>query len=952
MVAPIGLQNQQYFMKCFFNIKLCWVFLVFVLSTVQHHAQYTPYFQNFDLSQYNAGNQNWDVSKASNGKVYVANNKGLLEYDGLRWALYQMPNKTVVRSVLSHDDRVYVGSYQEFGYWSRSKKGEMLYTSLSDQIENKNFFSEEFWQITAFKGAIVFRSFLNLYIYTEGKIESKRPVSTVISCDVVGDRFLVSTLREGVFELKGGELIPFISDSRLEDERVISITEKEGGLFICTALSGCFLYSNGRMDSWDKEISPVLKEHQLNELTQLHSGDMAFGTIQNGIYITDKNGTIKFHINKENGLINNTVLGQCVDQQDQLWIGMDNGLSAIDMNSSVVFYNDVSGRLGAVYDIIDFEGMIYLGSNTGLYNIDDNNQLQFISGSQGQVWELKEIDGQLFCGHNNGTYVVENRRLRQISASTGGWTLKKVPDHNNLYIQGVYAGVVRFTKSPETSQWESKHIYSPDPIPIRFLVFENSSTAWAAHAYQGLYRLKFNKAFDSVVSMENYGRKGLNSDYNLRVYKLMNDICVKTNEGWHKYEPLIDSLVPYQELNNRLEKNSYIISEPDIEEVAIKKGQLLSIQSLHEEKPDHVIFEKFYHERGIIGYENVSKLNDSILALNLNDGFMSININQKPNKQLVFQPKVESIVLNGQKVELLDEGQEVVVLPNNYQNFSINISSPKSSNHIFQYSVANRESTNWKLLETGSLELPSLNYGNHEIWFRTMNEVGISSKVEKVFIEVKPPWYRSTTSFLIYFSLLALLIWLFYYLHKRKVQREQRLLKIELAKEQRGILMRKTIENERRIVELKNESLKNEVKLKSKQLANTAMALVKKNEVLQTIKKEVADHKNAFGDYYAYKKLMKQIDGSIKEKDEWNLFEYNFNQVHEDYFKVLNKKHPHLSPKDLKLCAYIKMNLSSKEIAPLLNISVRGVETQRYRLKQKLDLESDKSVTEYLHNLK
>ena len=129
------------------------------------------------------------------------------------------------------------------------------------------------------------------------------------------------------------------------------------------------------------------------------------------------------------------------------------------------------------------------------------------------------------------------------------------------------------------------------------------------------------------------------------------------------------------------------------------------------------------------------------------------------------------------------------------------------------------------------------------------------------------------------------------------------------------------------------------------------MALVKKNETLQDIKHELALNKDSFDNQYAFKKILKKVDSSIAHKDEWKVFEYNFNQVHEDFFKSLKAKHDNLTPKDLKICAYIKMNLSNKEIAPLLNVSIRGLETHRYRLKKKLDLENEISLSDYLINL-
>ena len=163
--------------------------------------------------------------------------------------------------------------------------------------------------------------------------------------------------------------------------------------------------------------------------------------------------------------------------------------------------------------------------------------------------------------------------------------------------------------------------------------------------------------------------------------------------------------------------------------------------------------------------------------------------------------------------------------------------------------------------------------------------------------------------------------------------------------------MVETLENDRKIIELKNEALKNEIKLKSKQLANSAMALVKKNETLMELKNELVQHKSGFDNYYSYKNLLKKVDNSIAHKDEWKIFEHNFNQVHEEFFSQLKKQFPDLTPKDLKLCAYIKMNLSTKEIAPLLNISIRGVETHRYRLKSKLNLNNGNSLGSYLRNI-
>jgi FixJ family two-component response regulator len=83
-------------------------------------------------------------------------------------------------------------------------------------------------------------------------------------------------------------------------------------------------------------------------------------------------------------------------------------------------------------------------------------------------------------------------------------------------------------------------------------------------------------------------------------------------------------------------------------------------------------------------------------------------------------------------------------------------------------------------------------------------------------------------------------------------------------------------------------------------------------------------------------------------EDDWESFARHFDQVHTDFIKRLKEKYPQLSPKDLKLCAYLRMNLVSKEIAPLLNISVRGVEISRYRLRKKMQLHAEVNLTDYM----
>ncbi|MFV0566688.1 MAG: helix-turn-helix transcriptional regulator, partial [Flavobacteriaceae bacterium] len=560
--------------------------------------------------------------------------------------------------------------------------------------------------------------------------------------------------------------------------------------------------------------------------------------------------------------------------------------------------------------------------------------------------DLTEVEGELFCGHNEGTFLVKNNTLKTISSYTGGWVVKKVPESQNTYVQGTYAGLVKFYK--KENQWQSKHL-GKTTMPIKYLVFQDKNTAWAAHAYKGLYKINFSNNTDSVISIINYVNKGLDADYNIRVYKIKSDICFKTNSGWKRYEPLLDSIIPHNYLNDIAGSDSYIISGDDLEFLAFKsKTDVIKFKSFKSEAQDFLLSQDLFENRLIVGDEKVSNISGTLYALNLNNGFMYINTNANSDTDSLKQPNIDKIITDKGLVNL-NNLTDLEIGFN--ERATIYMSSPKSNKHFFEYAIKNYNANQWNKIDRNKLELSNLKDGSYTINLRTKNASGETSSVKQLNLKILPPWYRGVVGALLYVFLIMLLMVGAYYLHKLNVKKQQRSLHLQLLKQQREVIREKTIENEKRIIQLKNESLKNEVKLKSKQLANTAMALVKKNEAIQDIKKEIVEHKKGFENTYSYKKILKKLDSSISQDDEWELFEYNFNQVHEEFFNKLKNQFSDLTHKDLKLCAYIKMNLSTKEIAPLMNISIRGVETHRYRLKRKLKLENDNSLSEFLRNV-
>ena len=105
--------------------RLLLLLLLFTLPHLRTAAQVLPPVVNYPPDTYRAGPQNWGMAQDENGFLFVANNDGLLEFDGARWRFYPSPNESILRGVAAIGERVYTGGYREFGYWERTARGRL-----------------------------------------------------------------------------------------------------------------------------------------------------------------------------------------------------------------------------------------------------------------------------------------------------------------------------------------------------------------------------------------------------------------------------------------------------------------------------------------------------------------------------------------------------------------------------------------------------------------------------------------------------------------------------------------------------------------------------------------------------------------------------------------------------------------------------------------------------------
>ena len=907
-------------------------FLFWFVPFVLCGQQLLPPIQNYRLLDYKGASKNWDVSVNGKGELFVANNKGLLHFNGEQWTLNKLPNNTIIRSVESIGDRVYTGSYEEFGYWEKNGVGGLEYTSLTHLIQDHTFTSEEFWEIFHSKDQkVIFRSFSAIYSYDGSSIQVVDPPEVISDIIEFGERMIVALGAQGLYEMVDGALMPLPDQELLLGKTVTDMMAYKDQLMVGTKLGGCFLFDGKDLRPWSAGINEELKQQQLNKIILLGRDRIGFGTIKNGMYLYDAFSRTHQILNRESGLQNNTVLSQLL-YRDQLWLGLDNGMARVRLNNPISYYTDYSGKLGMVYDMAYHKGRLYLGSNTGVYFFEDD-QLKFVNGSQGHVWDLVEMEGDLLCGHNSGTYRVEGNEFIPLATSTGAFQTIPVPDQRAIYVQGTYNGIMRYEK--REGGWKIDKIKGLD-FPVKHLCFEAPNVLWAAHPYKGFYRIHFmGDGYDTISRVQVFQGKGAPSEYNAKVYNIKNQIVLGSGGQWYWYNSLGDRIVEFEELRDYrgmellLFGNDHFWFVEGEEQKAIihtdLKGDSLMVTDLP------------LRERLVPDSQNMVQINDSITLVTLSDGFAKINLTKlRDHSQQMLLPSPDLLVLRDEN-RIYPIPVHGLKLPYRHsQAITIEVAAPQYISPHYYYELRGAMDYS-EYSENGFIDFQNLPFGDYSFRIYTAGMDNQLSVPSVFAFTIAPPWYLSPWSQLLYVLLGILAIWSVRRYNRRKLERKRRELEQRMEKEQQQLMAR-----------LEKEELAKEIRSKQNELASSTLNIAKKNEMMLEIKNMLLANKDKFPNSQRYRSFIKKLDASIADTEDWNRFEVNFKELHEDFFERLLKAYPSLTPKDLKLCAYLKMNLSTKEIAPLMGITVRGVEIHRYRLRKKLAIDPSENLSNFL----
>ncbi|QTD38657.1 LuxR family transcriptional regulator [Polaribacter batillariae] len=468
------------------------LFFLFILSFSSIlFGQEIPPILKFLPEDYHSENQNWAITQNKDKFIYVANNEGLLEYNGARWKLYPSPNNTIIRSLLSENHKIYSGAYMEFGFWETHKNGFLEYTSLSENIKEKLIEDENIWNIKKFDHWVLFQSFHRLYFYNTKtqEINFLSDSNNYYRIFNINNVIYIFKKDGNLVELVNGkEKIIATIPKEFNVKLVLSIFKNEAGFLLLTRNEGFFQIKNKKVNKWKTSFSDVVKKYQIFCGIRLKDRSFMLGTISNGILHLSKNGKIINKIDQPIGLVNNTVLSLFEDADGNVWSALDNGINCLNMQSFIREYNDDNGDFGTTYCSVKYKDKIYIGTNQGLFykQANKNSTLKKVVGINGQVWSLFIADEDLLCGHTSGTYQIKEDKALPISIFSGTWNFRKIGNNPKKKLQGHYSGLSILEKNNNT--WSVLYKIKGFNNSARFFEILGT-TVWVNHEYKGVYKL-------------------------------------------------------------------------------------------------------------------------------------------------------------------------------------------------------------------------------------------------------------------------------------------------------------------------------------------------------------------------------------------------------------------------------------------------------------------------------
>ncbi|MFZ6011130.1 MAG: triple tyrosine motif-containing protein [Bacteroidota bacterium] len=933
----------------------------------------SPRVVHYTRKDFNSDPQIWTMCQDKEGILYFGSNNGVLIYDGEVWQNVKLPNNSSVRSLLvNKQGTVYAGGFNEFGRIRKDDYGQYFYESLFNllRVEDRNI--ENIWSIHEVQGYIVFRSYKLLIALRNNKAVTL-PATTLYDYAAVLDEKLY---------VKDGEEINAIDLTSLEITRVIRPQALKGETFLCL-LPGyrshrtLVITRQGSVFDLDVEsgsihnLQRVIDPHSSNRVTsaiKTSTGNYYFGTLSSKVISLNNLGEQASGREVFHELQDNTVHHLFESNEGNIWALLNNGIDCIDVSSPVTKLMDNA----SILDVLTDKYAIYLATNQGIFisPLEGRHSrllkkdFKSLPGLEGAAWSLQQFEDQVLCSHDEGLFVLSRGTYKKIPGPRGIWKTIAIRDKPGHYLVCSYDGIF-LMRYDQKKGFEILHkIEGFNESSRDILQSSEPGVFWVCHGYKGVFRIKIDASFQRVVGLEHFKDKnGLPSPFNINVFRWNKQIVFTTNKGIFTYNESKNRFQPHPFLSELFGTGNNVRQLIEFgDKTWFVHGDEVGYFMNKSESPT-LIKGLFLQLKGTLNesMECIRPVNSNNVLIGTREGLYAFDLAYN-----AFG-KDHRTVITGVDYQV---GAEVTrcrlndgllqPLPHQTTHLRFHFSVPgfdDKTNIQYSFKVDGLD-LDWSPWQESSFkEFSFLQPGTYTFHVQARSLLGEKATEATFAFKIIPVWYKTTWAYALYLILALLIVFMIMRWVQRRINFVRQKTLAEEEKKRKVLQLeieRIKLEREKEQMAKDKELLEEDVIFKSKELANYTMLLVKKRELLGEMSEDLKILKDMVKNDQArqsVRELQRKISSNLQSEEHLKVFEANFERVHHTFFAHLKSSFPDLSSKELQLCAFVKMNLTNKEIASILNLSVRGIETARYRLRKRLGIDRDEDMAGFLDKL-
>lgn len=788
--------------------------LLFIISSiwannfelVEYESMGRPFIKNYSYMDYKGHNQVWGGVQDREGVLYFVNsNVGVLQYDGVNWRHIKLANNSSGRTIdIDKDGVIYVGGVGDFGYL-KSENGETKFISLIHLIPEKYKKFEYVWECVAVSDGIYFGTDNIIYRYHDGKIDVIESENGFHITRKVRDKAYTRVFDKGLMIIDKNQLILLPDGEKFADISMNAlIPYDDKSILVASREKGLFLYDGKSFKEFKTKADEFLLKNKIYDGKALSNNEIIIAT-KNGAVVLYKDGEVKQFLNKDIGIRDNFITNIFVDNQKNLWLSLENGISKVETPSPFSLYGAYSGIKSSINYISRYMGSLYISTMHGIYKEkqlpkSESEIFEKIEGIDVNAWKMLPLQSSLLVGTNSGIYEIKN--------STP--TLLKVVDDSVLDMVSFEDSIFVSTSKGldvieyKNDKWRKKVEIEGIDVQPWSLAVDSNETIWGSSETGVVFSVDKDFKVKKYNSMDGF---------NFYISYIDNRVYLSTSKGIYYFDKKLKKFIEDEKLKG-FSDVSKLIGDFD-GNIWIRHSNPQKLTFAKKVKDGYEFVELPFKRVNGYRFEDIYPDTSNITYFAGAEGLVKYNSNidtkVAPYFSLIKEVKFDNHIVYGGEVnrDILQDEKPTFFYAKNNLKFKFSapyfINEDKIYYQVFLKGY-DEEYSDW--FKSPFVDYTNLKEGDYTFLVRARNIYGVTSSEDSFDFSILPPWYRTWWAYLIY-ALLGLIVIYLIVLHQ--VRKAQKKAQEALEKEQEY-----SRELEEKVAERTKELKENYIKLDEK----------------------------------------------------------------------------------------------------------------------------------------